>query len=82
MPTYSYSCSNCGTKFEKFLKISERMIPTESPCPQCNSQSVTKTLDQVTIGDPFALGVRKIPQDFKEGVLNRAKKMPGSQIRD
>ncbi len=32
MPTYDYKCENCGHTFEKDLKISDRKIPTESPC--------------------------------------------------
>jgi len=39
MPTYDYKCSNCDYEFEKILKISERKIPTENNCPNCNSQN-------------------------------------------
>ena len=32
MPTYDYRCEKCGNSFEEFLKISDRELPTKSPC--------------------------------------------------
>ncbi len=32
MPTYEYKCPNCGTRFERFQKITE---PPTLPCPKC-----------------------------------------------
>ena len=34
MPTYDYKCERCEHTFEEDLKISDRKIPTESPCEQ------------------------------------------------
>jgi len=32
MPTYEYKCENCGYKFEKFQKMSDKSI---EKCPKC-----------------------------------------------
>lgn len=34
MPTYDYKCPKCGTRFERFQKITE---PTTLPCPKCGT---------------------------------------------
>jgi len=34
MPTYEYKCPNCGTRFERFQKITE---PPTLPCPKCGT---------------------------------------------
>jgi len=39
MPTYDYKCEKCGYSFEEDLKISDRNIPTESPCVQQITQT-------------------------------------------
>ncbi|MFN4226769.1 MAG: FmdB family zinc ribbon protein [Candidatus Ratteibacteria bacterium] len=32
MPTYEYECVNCGYKFEKFQKMTDKPV---SECPKC-----------------------------------------------
>jgi putative FmdB family regulatory protein len=34
MPTYEYKCPKCGTRFERFQKIT---APTTLPCPKCGA---------------------------------------------
>jgi putative FmdB family regulatory protein len=34
MPTYEYKCPTCGTRFERFQKITE---PATLPCPKCGA---------------------------------------------
>ena len=34
MPTYDYKCPKCGTKFERFQKITSK---PELPCPKCGT---------------------------------------------
>jgi len=53
MPTYDYICNECLYSYTKLLKISERNIPTESPCPECGALTISqkigapKTVSQV-----------------------------------
>ena len=80
MPTYTYICNSCNYRFEEMLKISERKRPLQEPCEKCGENTVSQTIVQVNVGDPIALGVKKIPKDFKEGVLDKARKVPGAAI--
>lgn len=34
MPTYEYKCPKCGTRFEKFQKITAK---PGAPCPRCGT---------------------------------------------
>jgi putative FmdB family regulatory protein len=36
MPTYEYKCPKCGTRFERFQKITE---PPTLPCPKCGASA-------------------------------------------
>ena len=58
----------------EILKISERNRPLQEPCEKCGENAVSQTILEVNVGDPIALGVKRIPKDFKEGVLDKARK--------
>ena len=36
MPTYEYKCPNCGTRFERFQKITAK---PGAPCPKCGTKA-------------------------------------------
>lgn len=36
MPTYDYKCPKCGTRFERFQKITE---PAVARCPKCGAKA-------------------------------------------
>lgn len=36
MPTYEYECSKCGSRFEKFQKMTDK---PRSPCPKCGGKA-------------------------------------------
>ena len=40
MPIYEYRCSECGEKFEKFVRSGQASGTVE--CPACGSQKVAK----------------------------------------
>lgn len=40
MPIYEYTCCDCGTQFEKFVRSMAVMI--EVHCPECGSSQVKK----------------------------------------
>ncbi|NDB55003.1 hypothetical protein EB169_04145 [archaeon] len=81
MPTYTYNCKKCEHSFTEIRKLSEREIPIQSPCPKCNEENcISQALSTFSLGDPFIHGnadSRRPPRDFKEGVLDKVKKMPG-----
>jgi putative FmdB family regulatory protein len=40
MPIYEYRCTDCGEKFEKFVRLGH--TPGELECPACRSRQVAK----------------------------------------
>ncbi|HXY70759.1 MAG TPA: zinc ribbon domain-containing protein [Gemmatimonadales bacterium] len=36
MPTYEYKCPSCGTRFERFQKITAK---PGAPCPKCGTKA-------------------------------------------
>lgn len=62
MPTYEYQCENCGYKFEKFQKMSDKPI---KKCPKCE-KSVNRLIG-AGIGIIFK-GSGFYSTDYKKGV--------------
>ncbi|MBL7131265.1 MAG: zinc ribbon domain-containing protein [Candidatus Omnitrophica bacterium] len=62
MPTYEYECEDCGYKFEKFQKMSDKPI---KKCPKCAGG--TKRLIGKGIGVIFK-GQGFYATDYKKGV--------------
>lgn len=50
MPYYTYECLDCGTHFEKFSSIDERL--KQKVCPFCHKENSKKLIDAPNI-DPF-----------------------------
>jgi putative FmdB family regulatory protein len=46
MPTYTYQCENCGVRFERRQKFSEKPL---SKCPECSKNSLRKIFTPVGI---------------------------------
>jgi len=46
MPTYTYQCDNCGVRFERHQKFSEKPL---SKCPECSMKSLRKIFTPVGI---------------------------------
>lgn len=83
MPTYSYQCKECDHSFEKMNSMSNRHLPLSEDCPNCGSNgNIQQTITKVTLGDPVAYGVQKLPSDFRSGILDQVKKMPGAAKRE
>ena len=82
MPAYTYHCNSCNHDFEKVLKIADRDLPTQEPCPSCNAEGqVQKTiLGAPSIGDPVRLGVIKPDSGFKEVMQKIHAANPGSNL--
>ncbi|MBM3316635.1 MAG: zinc ribbon domain-containing protein [Candidatus Eisenbacteria bacterium] len=43
MPTYDYSCKECGKKFSKVMLVSE-YEKSRVACPKCQSRKVARVL--------------------------------------
>ena len=46
MPTYTYQCDNCGVRFERHQKFSEKPLFI---CPECSKKTLRKIFTPVGI---------------------------------
>jgi putative FmdB family regulatory protein len=46
MPTYTYQCDNCGVRFDRRQKFSEKPLKT---CPECSKKTLRKIFTPVGI---------------------------------
>lgn len=76
MPTYDYNCNKCNFKFDRFLKISDRNIPTESPCPDCGSLAVSQRIGTPSLVTQVGSTLSKTSDGWND-VLNKVKKGSG-----
>jgi putative FmdB family regulatory protein len=73
MPTYDYSCSACDAAFELLLRMSQREIPLQEPCPTCSAtNTITQSITAPSIGDPIRLGIKR-PDAGWNDVLKKVK---------
>lgn len=80
MPTYDYKCKDCESEFEVVCKISE--MNDVKVCPECTSENTERFIGGApSFGDPFRLGLKKVPDGFKE-VLKKIDKSPGSRLKE
>ena len=49
MPNYDFICDACGSKFDKFLPISERENPLKEPCSKCGEIKIRRNYDNQTV---------------------------------
>jgi putative FmdB family regulatory protein len=46
MPTYTYQCDNCGVRFDRHQKFSEKPLTV---CPECSKKTLRKVYTPVGI---------------------------------
>ena len=81
MPFYLYECSECSHQFEAFKTIAEYDVPLSESCPSCYKVGyITRLISNTKIGDPVAVGARKVPSGYKEVIKNIKKHHPGNTI--
>ena len=50
MPIYEYHCKQCGSKFEKLVKLSTKTCDVE--CPKCGAKHAEKSVSRFgTLGN-------------------------------
>lgn len=49
MPTYNYMCKTCEHEFTELLKMDDRKIPEEQPCPECGASEVSQKIGVVKV---------------------------------
>jgi putative FmdB family regulatory protein len=79
MPFYEYECYSCEHFFDERLSISDREIPTETPCIKCGGE-VRQLISSTNIGDAVRLGITKPSSEFKEVLTNISDAHPRSEL--
>jgi putative FmdB family regulatory protein len=55
MPIYEYHCKQCGSKFEKLVKLSTKTAEVE--CPKCGAKRAEKSVSRFgTLGSTSSGG--------------------------
>lgn len=49
MPVYTYTCKDCGEKFDLLIGVSSEKA--ELKCKKCNSKNIQKTFSPFSVGD-------------------------------
>jgi putative FmdB family regulatory protein len=49
MPTYNYRCRSCEHEFSEMLKMDDRKIPVEKPCPECGKDDIYQVIGAVRV---------------------------------
>lgn len=85
MPTYEFECEKCQHRFSDLLKVSERSLPLESPCPNCKEEKcIVQVMSAPAVVSPFSVdGLKKPKGDFKERMSQIKHGMHGTaKIKD
>ncbi len=69
MPLYDYQCQSCQHVFEELMSMN---APSPS-CPLCSQETQRLIASPYIVRDVTLFARRRVPQDFKEGVLGRLK---------
>ena len=80
MPNYDYYCSSCKHEFEINMKINERNVPTQEPCPECSERDVELQLATPTIGDPWRFAGKRPDEGFRDRLREIKKHHRGNSI--
>ena len=80
MPYYDYQCTSCKHEFEINMKISERNVPTQEPCPECSERDVELQLATPTIGDPWRFAGKRPDEGFRDRLREIKKHHRGNTI--
>jgi putative FmdB family regulatory protein len=80
MPYYDYYCSSCKHEFETNMKIRERHVPTQEPCPECSERDVELQLVAPTVGDPWRFAGKRPDEGFRDRLREIKKHHRGNTI--
>lgn len=77
---YDYHCSDCDTRWEQSVRLVDRDLPTQSPCPHCGAEGkVVRCLSAPSVsydGGGVVSVVRRAGSGWND-VLNKVKKQSG-----
>jgi len=78
---YEYKCHSCGHIFEKSVRLADREVPINSPCPECNEMAVEQFIGGLTVIESHKLMTGRKPDgEFRERIAKIHERTPGSQL--
>ena len=80
MPYYDYYCTTCQHEFETCMKISERYVPTQEPCPECSEKDIKLQLASPVVGDPWRFAGKRPDEGFRDRLREIKKHHRGNSI--
>lgn len=81
MPTYGFTCDECGHSWDEILKIDDRLNPLDENCPHCESRGhIRLQMAAPAMADPVRLGRIRPDNGFKEVLQKISERTPGSQL--
>lgn len=73
MPIYEFNCESCDHQFETLLSVDKRETPTNEPCPECNENTVKKSVGMFQAGADATMTVDKMCPGFIKRMDNIKK---------
>ncbi len=76
-------CKKCDYHFDKMLRMDDRDIPLNEPCPNCNETNCVVrdySNQHYELTDSWRLGRLKTPKPWREFLNKIAAKNPGSSV--
>lgn len=73
MAYYDFICHDCGHTWVEQLSMVNYDEEKPTECPECHSENMGRHIhagNMPNIGDPVAMGVKKVPSDFKQHMSN------------
>ena len=80
MPLYNYQCSFCSHIQDHVLKVDDRKIPEQEPCPHCGTKD---SVHQIISAPAIVSGTGtnyKIDSGFKDVLSEMKKTVPNNNI--
>lgn len=78
---YDYVCVNCQHQFEKIVKMADRLVAIEAPCPECGEMTIEQYLTMPAVIDIHKTMNKKQPDgEFKERMQKIHQTTPGSTL--
>lgn len=82
IPTYEYQCKACDHKFTQIARMSDCTKACEEPCPECKAEGTVERYygadTHLEWSDPWQLGTKKPPSDWREFLGRLKKNTPGA----
>lgn len=81
MPTYDYTCEECGHNFEEFMQgFANRDKPTEEPCPECGKVAVKREWSKPSIIEYEPYSTKRMDQGWQDTLAKVAEKHPAHNM--